>query len=208
MKDHLSQIGEISSDISEADILVSIGGDGTLLNTGKIGVQYNKPVVGINAGNLGYLCAFKIEEAPHLSLKDFESLKESKRTLIEYDGQVAINDICVLKGSPAQSIELSVENIADWKGDGVIVSTATGSSSYNQSAGGPVLDPLAKEIVVTPVCPHFSKVGPKIVKDDQVVINVPDPSSAVITIDNRVITDVKEKVVINKSDKVLRLLTK
>lgn len=205
---YLSKIGEVTSSLSECDIIVSVGGDGTLLNTGKKAIAYDKPIVGINAGHLGYLCAFKIEEIASLSLNDFLSLKESHRTLIEYNGEVAINEICVLKANPVQSIEVGIKGIATWKGDGLIVSTATGSSSYNQSAGGPILDPLSTDLVVTPVCPHFSKVGPQIIKDDAVVVNVSNRTKALLTVDTKVIGEVNEPVVIKKSNKVLRLLTR
>lgn len=208
VKDYLSKVGTVTDSILECDIIVSIGGDGTLLNAGKKAIEFDKPVLGINAGHLGYLCAFKIDEISSLNKEDFINLKESPRTLIEYQNNIAINDICVLKANPAQSIEVDVNKVARWKGDGVIISTATGSSSYNQSAGGPLLDPLSDELVVTPVCPHFSSIGSQIIKDNEIKINVSLRNPFVVTIDNKVINEVKEEIIINKSNKKLRLLIK
>ena len=208
VKDYLSRIGEVTTSISDCDIIVSVGGDGTLLNVGKLGIEYDKPVVGINAGHLGYLCAFKIEDISRLTLDDFASLKETSRTLIEYNGEIAINDVCILKGNPVQSIEVNVKNVAYWKGDGVIVSTATGSSSYNQAAGGPILDPSSSDMLVTPICPHFAKEGYKIIKDNKVIVEVSNRTPSVLTIDNKVIGPIEGRVVIKKSNKKLKLLVK
>lgn len=208
VKDYLNRIGEVTSSLSNCDIIVSIGGDGTLLQVGKLAIANDKPLVGINAGHLGYLCAFKIEEISKLTIDDFARLKETKRTLIEYNNKIAINDICILKGNPVQSIEVEVKNIAFWKGDGVIVSTATGSSSYNQAAGGPLLDPSSSDLVVTPICPHFSKQGYQIIKDNEVEIFVNDRTPALISVDNEIIGPIAGHVVIKKSLKQLKLLAK
>ncbi len=203
----LSEIGDLVP-VSECDLIVSIGGDGTLLSAGKLAVKEDKPVVGINAGHLGYLCAFKIEDIDRLTRKDFESLKETSRTLIEYEGRIAINDICILKANPVQSIEVEVDNLAAWKGDGVIFSTATGSSSYNQSAGGPILDPESSDLLVTPVCPHFSKDGPKQLNVDEIIAHVSGRNKAIIAVDNDLIGPIEGQVVVRRSFKKLRLLTK
>ena len=208
VKQYLNEIGEVVPSISDCDVIVSIGGDGTLLQVGKLAIENDKPLIGINAGHLGYLCAFKIEEISKLKIDDFVQLKETKRTLIEYNGKVAINDICVLKGNPVQSIEVEVKNVAFWKGDGVIVSTATGSSSYNQAAGGPLLEPSSSDLIVTPICPHFSKQGYKVIKDKQVEIFVNDRTPALLSVDNEIIGPIAGPVVIKKSLKQLRLLTK
>lgn len=208
VKRHLSTIGEVVSSPEECDLIVSVGGDGTLLNSGKLAIQLDKPVVGINAGHLGYLCAYKIDELESLTLNDFKCLKQTSRTTIEYDGHIAINDICVLKANPVQSIEASVEGVASWKGDGVIVSTPTGSSSYNQSAGGPILDPISSELVVTPVCPHFASKGYQILNDDEVRIDVSDRTPSLLTVDDKVIGPVQGRITIRKSKKSLKLLTK
>ncbi len=204
----LSKIGMVLSSVEDADLIVSIGGDGTLLGVALLAIKYNKPLVGINAGHLGYLCAFKIEELSSLSIDDFKSLKETNRTLIEYNGHIAINDVCVLKGNPVQSIEVNVRNVGFWKGDGVIVSTATGSSSYNKSAGGPLLEQESSYLIVTPICPINPKQGYKIIKEDKVVIDISHRTATVISVDNNLIEEVPDTIEVRRSDKKLRLLSK
>ena len=208
VKDYLSKIGEITHSIEDCDVIVSVGGDGSLLRMGQTAIEYDKPIVGINAGHLGYLCAYKLSDIQNLTIEDFKNLKETKRTLVEYAGEIGINEVCVLKENPIKSIEFSVKDIASWRGDGVIISTATGSSSYNQAAGGPIIDPLSTDLIVTPICPHFAKEGPKVVKDNEVVIEVSERTPAIVTVDNRVIGPVYQPVVVKRSKKFLRLLTK
>ena len=208
VKDYLSKIGEVTHSISDCDIIVSVGGDGSLLRMGQTAIEYDKPIVGINAGHLGYLSAFKYDQLKDLTIADFKNLKETKRTLVEFAGELGINELCVLKENPIKSIEFEVKGIASWRGDGVIISTATGSSSYNQAAGGPIIDPLSTDLIVTPICPHFAKEGPKVIQDDEVAIEVSERTPAIITMDNRIIGPVYGPVVVKKSKKYLRLLTK
>ena len=212
---HLSTFGEcIIYDASlnedafkDVDIFVSVGGDGTLLRCAKYTLKYSKPIVGINAGHLGYLCAFKIDELSTLTKKDFENLKVSERTLLEYEGHYAVNDVCVLKSNPSQSITVDVKNVATWKGDGVIFATATGSSAYNQSAGGPILNPTSSDIVVTPICPHFSKVGPQVFKDvDSFEVEMTSKTKGLISCDADLIGPIDKKVIIKKSKQTLKLM--
>ena len=215
--DRLSTFGEVviyndslfNSDLDNVDIVVSIGGDGTLLRASQIALKHDLPLVGINAGHLGYLCAFKINELDNITLSSFENLKESHRTLLEYNNELAVNDVCLLKLDPSQSIEVDVKNVAIWKGDGVIFSTATGSTSYNQSAGGPILNSLSKDIVVTPICPHFSNDGYKVFSNENTFeAEIIGKGKAVISCDGRVLGPVEGKIIIKKSNKTLRLLSK
>ena len=201
----LNKFGEVVNDPTKCDIIVSVGGDGTFLKAGKIAIKYDKPIFGINAGNLGYLCAFKIEDIDKITIDDIKKLQLSERTLIEYNDNIAINDICVLKEIPVNSIEVSYKNMK-WKGDGIIVSTATGSSSYNESAGGPILEPKSRDLIVTPICPHFSKYPYQIVKEDLVELDISDDDPAIITCDNVVLGNIEGKVLIKKSDKTLKVL--
>ena len=200
-----NKFGEVVSNVADCDLIVSVGGDGTFLKAGKVAVKYDNQILGINAGNLGYLCAFKIEDIDKIGLDDIKKLHITERTLIEYKDNIAINDICVLKENPVNSIEVSYKNMK-WKGDGIIVSTATGSSSYNESAGGPILDPISKDLIVTPVCPHFSKYPYQVVKDEIIELNVCDNNPAIITCDNIVLGNIEGKVIIKKSNKTLKIL--
>ena len=202
----ISKIGEVTLEAEEADCFVSVGGDGTLLTTARKAIKYDKPVFGINAGHIGYLCAFKLEQLPQLTKKDFDSLKESPRTLLECNGHYALNDICVLKASPIQSIEVEVKDVACWKGDGVIISTSTGSSAYNQSAGGPILNGESRQIIVTPVCPIRPLKGYQILDVDELEVIISPRNPAIVSADNKIIEATPEKILVKRSKKKLRLL--
>ena len=151
----------------QSDILVTLGGDGTLISVVRRSFKYNIPVLGVYAGNLGFLADVSVDE-----LEDFvnklvtKKYKIDERSVLEAtlikDGEKvtvhAFNDIVLTRHSITNMIK--IETLVDGKsfntynGDGVIVSTPTGSTAYNLSAGGPVLFPLTKVFTLTPICPH------------------------------------------------------
>ncbi len=151
----------------KSDVLISLGGDGTLLGLARRTCMYNKPILGINAGNLGFLTT--------ASKDDFEDMIENlfsgeyeieERMMINlmacttsgFTEILALNDIVLTKNLFAKMIDIKVESnnelINSYYGDGLIISTPTGSTAYNLSAGGPVFFPLAKNFILTPICPH------------------------------------------------------
>jgi len=147
------------------DMIVSVGGDGTMLKVSQRAVKLNKPVFGLNAGRIGFLCAFDYEDVGSITREDIESLVLNERMLLEVvlDQQpenkyLAVNDMVLNKGGASKTIELKVFGggnlIGDYRADGVIVSTPTGSTGYSLSAGGPIVDPSLDVVLVTPVCPH------------------------------------------------------
>jgi len=151
----------------QSDILVTLGGDGTLISTVRRSFEYDMPILAVHAGKLGFLADVGIEE-----LDDFVSAMCEQRyrvdersvleaTMIEDGNEITIyafNDIVLTR--PSISKMVNIETLVDGKafnnyfGDGVIVSTPTGSTAYNISAGGPVLFPLTKIFTLTPICPH------------------------------------------------------
>jgi len=151
----------------KADILVTVGGDGTLISAVRRSFHYNIPVLGVYAGNLGFLADVNLSEldsfAADLSKGRFRIDERSvlEATIIKGEATttvVAFNDIVFSR--PSISNMVHVETLVDGKpfnaynGDGVVVSTPTGSTAYNLSAGGPVLFPLTNVFVLTPICPH------------------------------------------------------
>lgn len=151
----------------ECDFLATIGGDGTLIATVRRSFGYNLPVMGIHAGKLGFLADFAPDEVDEFlhRLKD-EDYRIDERAMLEAhihdkNGEktvAAFNDIVLTRPSISKMIrfETFVHDKAfnTYFGDGVIVSTPTGSTAYNLSAGGPVLFPLTQVFVLTPICPH------------------------------------------------------
>ena len=154
------------------DILVSIGGDGTLISLTRRSYKYNKPIMGINAGKLGFLTDVSIDELESFLGKFFNGeYRIDKRMMlrIEIEGYkyYAFNDIVFSKETISSMVDLKVEAeclvnekekerywLSTYYGDGLIISTPTGSTAYNLSAGGPVVFPLTKSLILTPLCPH------------------------------------------------------
>jgi NAD+ kinase len=147
-----------------SDLVVVLGGDGTLLSVAHLAAQAGVPVMGVNLGRLGFLTEIPVNEAT-LTLESFLAGDPgliSPRWLLEARTGNAVsyclNDVVVTKGAKARMIELAIgvdgRDVATLKADGLIVSTPTGSTAYSLSAGGPILHPLVPAILLTPICPH------------------------------------------------------
>ncbi len=151
----------------ECDVLITIGGDGTLISAVRRSFEYDIPVLGIHAGNLGFLADVSMNEIEECAKNlvngryriDERSVLEA--AIIKNGEEIkmfAFNDIVLTR--PSISNMIHIETLVDSKafntyyGDGVIVSTPTGSTAYNLSAGGPVLFPLTHVFTLTPICPH------------------------------------------------------
>jgi NAD+ kinase len=157
--------GLLRADVPAAsDLVVVLGGDGTLLSVAHHAALAGVPVMGVNLGRLGFLTEIPVSEAaPTLDrfLAGDEGLI-SPRWLLETRTAGAVsyclNDVVVTKGALARMIELTIgidgKEVATLKADGLIVSTPTGSTAYSLSAGGPIVHPLVPAIVLTPICPH------------------------------------------------------
>lgn len=191
----IAQLGE------EADLLVVIGGDGTILNVvGHLG-EVIKPIFGINVGSLGFLTCLNssaYREAVECIAKD--RMKFSERTLLDVtvtNGKerqarmAALNDAVFSRGEISRLIRLRTrvngEPLTEFNADGLIVATPTGSTAYSLSAGGPILEPESGVFVITPICPHVLTNRSIIVAETSVIeIEVSDPDYPVfLTIDGR-----------------------
>ncbi len=173
------------SDIEEqpADMAISIGGDGTLLGVcRRYGIR-NMPVCGINIGTLGFLADIEpasLEEKLQKILEK-EYFLENRLLLSAYVTTeraskllgFAINDVVVSKSGVSRMIRLGLQindtHLADYKADGVIVSTPTGSTAYSLSAGGPIMNPNIDALLVTPICAHSFFMRPMLVRDRDII---------------------------------------
>ncbi len=150
-----------------SDILVTLGGDGTLISVVRRSFKYDIPILGVYAGSLGFLADIQLEELEEFIKKMLEGgVRVDERAILRVEFmqngkeivQYAFNDIVLTRHSISNMIQ--IETLVDSKafntyfGDGVIVSTPTGSTAYNLSAGGPVLFPLTNVFALTPICPH------------------------------------------------------
>ncbi len=149
---------ELSGD---CDLFIAIGGDGTILNVAKHVARWDKPVLGINMGRLGYMAGLEIEEID--SLKDVvekpHTIEERMMIDVFVEGKLvgtALND-AVISGELSRLLDYSVTingSQFNYRADGLILSTPTGSTAYSLSAGGPVVDPNMECMIFTPICPH------------------------------------------------------
>lgn len=167
----------------QAELVVVLGGDGTLLSVARLFCGSNIPILGVNLGSLGFLTEVTVEELypvlehclkgkPHIShrmMLEVSVLRDGKK--IE-KGHV-LNEIVINKGALARIVDLKTtinrHFLTTFKADGLIVSTPTGSTGYSLSAGGPIIHPQMSCIVITPICPHTLTNRPIMVSDDSLI---------------------------------------
>lgn len=174
---------EITQDIDDADIIISIGGDGTFLKTARL--SNSKPIIGINTGTLGYLTEINpnnIKKALENILKDnyyIEKRMMLEGEVIRNDGKTveippALNEIGISKntfGVVRFDVLVNGKLINSYTADGILICTPTGSTAYNLSCGGPIVDPTAEIITLTPIAPH-TVINRSIVLSDESVVEI------------------------------------
>ncbi len=152
----------------EADMIIILGGDGTLLSVSRHVKRENVPILGVNLGSLGFLTEISVEELPsmleHIFKDDYGISKRIMLdVIIKRQGEkifdlTAFNDAVITKDALARIIDIETyvddEYLTTIKGDGLIVSTPTGSTGYSLAAGGPIIYPSLKNILLSPICPH------------------------------------------------------
>ena len=178
---------------SKADILVVFGGDGTIIHSAKRAAEYSKPVLGLNAGRVGYLAGLEGNELDKLKNLITGDYKIKNRMLLsvkvgdkEY---FSLNDAVISKGPLSRMIDITVtldgEHIS-YRADGLIAATPTGSTAYSLSAGGPIVDPDLDTIILTPICPQSLYARPILIapnEEIEISVTPPEDTGAYITID-------------------------
>ncbi len=201
----------------DLDLMVVLGGDGTMLGAARMIGSRNIPVLGVNFGWLGYLTEFTLEELFTAldGLREGNYLIEHRMLLdvsIERDGKRletyrALNDAVVTKASPARMIDLEcyVNDLFmnSFRADGMIVATPTGSTAYSLSAGGPIVHPSMSAILLTPICPHMLSNRPVVIPGDcSVVVVFKRPEEDVnLTIDGQLGISLfpQDRILVNRS---------
>lgn len=162
---------------SKADVLLVLGGDGTILNAARLAGERSIPILGVNLGGLGFLTEVRLENLyPSLERVFANDFVLDERLMLQTHvhrhGEtvargVVLNDVVISKGTLARMIELRIsiqgQFVTNLRGDGVIVTTPTGSTAYSLSAGGPIINPAVQSLMVTPICPHTLTHRPLIV---------------------------------------------
>lgn len=220
-----NEFHENQSELFEkCDLVIAVGGDGTILNSAKNAVAYSKTVLGVNAGTLGFLASMEPSETTRLQRAINGDYLVENRMMLEIEAPTengikkyyAINDAVVSKGALSRMIEIDVKCgekcVNNIRADGVIASTPTGSTAYSLSAGGPVTDPALDCILLTPICPHSLLSRTTIFSGDKqldISVNSSNSNSAYLTIDGQEVVDISRtgQLSIKKSDKYARLAT-
>ena len=207
------------------DCAIIFGGDGTFLHGAKALAMGGIPIMGINLGNLGFLTAAEQQDTEKAvrQLAAGEYVIE-KRTLLsavcggDDTGHKALNDVVIARSGFSRLIRLRLsvngQVVQDYQGDGVIIATPTGSTGYSLSAGGPVVSPVAKTTVITPICPHMLSARPLIVsEDDRITVEVLRSSrsmeqEAYVTVDGDEIAGLKvgDRVDIVKAENTISVV--
>ncbi len=194
-----------------ADIIITVGGDGTIIRYAKDAAIHKKPVLGINAGRLGFLADLEKENielvdqlitgdytvSPRFMLK--ASVYSEDRLVAE---GLALNDAVIAPGGIARLLDLEVLISSDtigYRSDGIIVSTPTGSTAYSMSAGGPIIDPKVRCFALTPICSHSLTARPIIADENsKLCIKLPENSeeSAIFSLDGRFCCNLDKNTII------------
>ncbi len=180
----------------QVDLVVVLGGDGTLLSIAHIAARAGVPVMGVNLGRLGFLTEIPAAEMGRTldEILDGNEALISPRMMLEAarDGErwLCLNDIVVNKGALARMLHITIridgEDIAAVRADGLIVSTPTGSTAYTLSAGGPIIQPTLPAILLTPICPHTLTFRPMaIAAEAQVELRVQASEEVFLTVDGQ-----------------------
>ncbi len=207
------------------DLVIAIGGDGTMLRAAHLLADYNVPLLGINRGRLGFLADIpansmtrRLDEILRGNYVEDERFQlhceiESKgKTLLESH---AFNDVIIQKGNIAKLIELETfvngNFLHSQRSDGLIVTSPTGSTAYALAGGGPIIHPALNALGLVPVCPHTLSNRPVVIDGNsvvEIVIGTPQIDKAYLTCDGEIVCELVtgDKVIVQKKNKKIRLI--
>ena len=158
---------KLDRELQNTELVICFGGDGTILHMAKAATRHGVPILGVNIGTMGFMAELESTELDKLALLADDMYQIDSRMMLDVmvhrDRDIIYHDIClndvvITKGAVARIVHLSVrcDNVQAMEcgGDGIIIATPTGSTAYNLSAGGPIVEPEARNILVTPICAH------------------------------------------------------
>lgn len=206
------------------DIAITVGGDGTIIHAAKYASHFDKPLIGVNVGRLGFAADIEIDGISELTRILNGDYSVEERILFDVEvikngvskNYLAVNDAVIARGQLSKIIDLQVtlddEEIAKYRADGLLFSTPTGSTAYSLSAGGPIIAPQLDCILMTPVCPHSLFSRSVIFSGNSVLtvsVKIPSECCCVLTIDGEKNVDIlaEDTVKIRKSDLKLKFVS-
>lgn len=203
----------------QADLLLAMGGDGNLLRAARLVQATGTPILGVNLGRLGFLAEVdpdELEESLERLLDGAYEIEERMALTARVGDQTAfaLNEVVIERTVTARQIQvktwISEGLVSSFFGNGLIVSTPTGSTSYNLSAGGPVIHPAMDALIVTPICPHSLSLKPTVVPSDQsiTVQTFAAPSDIMLTADGQTVCSLKpgDRVEVMRAETPVRLI--
>jgi NAD+ kinase len=205
---------------TECDFLVSIGGDGTLISVARRSFNFNKAVLGINLGNLGFLTDIMPNEIESFldNMLQNQYRIDSRMMLklsINNEKKVAFNDVVITRKNIENmaSIEAKIDDVIfnSYHGDGLIISTPTGSTAYNLSSGGPVVFPLTNALIITPICPHSLTQRPLVLPAEfNINLSCANKNNLIVIIDGQEKFELltTDTLTISKASKTAKLIHK
>lgn len=193
--------GDPGAVVPGIDLMICLGGDGTMLRMSKLAARYDVPMLGINMGHLGFITELELEETDRLEeiLAGYYSLEKrmmldvevKRENEIVFNG-FGLNEAVVSRSDPAHTIRLTAygdnRKISDYAGDGIIIATPTGSTAYSMAAGGPIVEPTAENLILTPICAHSLTAKAYVLTGDRrtsVKLLRADGNDALLLIDGR-----------------------
>lgn len=209
---------------ARSDLLIVLGGDGTLLSAARLAAERKVPILAVNLGGLGFLTTVSQDEIYPILEEIFSSKhRVSQRVMLEADivragalvrRQIALNDAVLNKAALARIMDLELrvdgEYVTTYKADGLIICTPTGSTAYSLAAGGPIIYPTVEAFVITPICPHTLTNRPLVIPDSaKIEIDFKaDEDSVFLTLDGQVGIELVagDHIVVRKAPEKLRLV--
>ena len=209
------------------DTVIAVGGDGTILGAARVAVELDRPLLGINAGRLGFLSGLETDELSRLRCLIDGGYTVKERMMISAElelpdgerriiGASALNEVLLSRADASKTVEFEVrcenKTVCIYRGDGLIFATPTGSTAYSMSAGGPVTDPDMNAMIMTPVCPHELFARPMVFAPDKVFSvcarRTNHSSSLSVAVDGTPVgaLELGSKLIIRRSEKKLKLI--
>ena len=158
---------KLDRELQNTELVICFGGDGTILHMAKAATRHGVPILGVNIGTMGFMAELESTELDKLAKLATEDYQIDSRMMLDVTVQrdrdiiyhdICLNDVVITKGAVARIVHLAVHcdgvQAMECGGDGIIIATPTGSTAYNLSAGGPIVEPEARNILVTPICAH------------------------------------------------------
>ena len=218
-----NELHNITLQASDADMVVTFGGDGTILKTARAVAEYEVPIIAVNMGDMGFMAELEPEEIDGIRRVMDGDYKIVSRIMLDVslsrDGETifedfALNDIVIKGINKVITLELFGDDnaISSFTGDGAVIATPTGSTAYSMSAGGPIVEPDASNIIITPICPHVLTAKSFVLAPERVVrvvLGGRKVNTTVMTVDGQDITSFKEgdELVVKVSKRQARFIS-